>query len=42
MGETLKAAPGGQVSLTDPDARAMSSHGKGRNNPVTVWKREQA
>ena len=29
MGETLKAAPGGQVSLTDPDARAMSSHGKG-------------
>lgn len=29
MSETLKAAPGGQVSLTDPDARAMSSHGKG-------------
>ena len=29
MGETLRAAPGGQVSLTDPDARAMSSHGKG-------------
>ena len=29
MGDTLKAAPGGQVSLTDPDARAMSSHGKG-------------
>jgi transposase len=29
MGETLQAAPGGQVSLTDPDARAMSSHGKG-------------
>jgi transposase len=29
MGETLKAAPGGQISLTDPDARAMSSHGKG-------------
>ena len=29
MGETLKAAPGGQVSLTDPDARGMSSHGKG-------------
>lgn len=29
MGEALKAAPGGQVSLTDPDARAMSSHGKG-------------
>jgi transposase len=29
MGETLKAAPGGQVSLTDPDARAMSSRGKG-------------
>jgi transposase len=29
MGETLKAAPGGQISLTDPDARAMSSQGKG-------------
>jgi transposase len=29
MGETLKATPGAQVSLTDPDARAMSSHGKG-------------
>jgi transposase len=29
MGEALKAAPGGQVSLTDPDARAMSSRGKG-------------
>jgi transposase len=29
MDETLKAAPGAQVSLTDPDARAMSSHGKG-------------
>ena len=29
MGEALKAAPGVQVSLTDPDARAMSSHGKG-------------
>lgn len=29
MGETLKATPGGQISLTDPDARAMSSHGKG-------------
>ncbi len=29
MGATLKAAPGGQVSLIDPDARAMSSHGKG-------------
>src|SRR5262245_8739561 len=29
MGETLKAAPGGQVSLSDPDARAMSSRGKG-------------
>lgn len=29
MGETLNAAPGGQVSLTDPDARAMSSRGKG-------------
>jgi transposase len=29
MGETLKSTPGAQVSLTDPDARAMSSHGKG-------------
>jgi transposase len=29
MGETLKATPGAQVSVTDPDARAMSSHGKG-------------
>jgi len=29
MGETLKATPGAQISLTDPDARAMSSHGKG-------------
>jgi transposase len=29
MGQALKAAPGGQVSLTDPDARAMSSRGKG-------------
>jgi transposase len=29
MGEALKAAPGGQVSLSDPDARAMSSRGKG-------------
>jgi transposase len=29
MGETLEATPGAQVSLTDPDARAMSSRGKG-------------
>ena len=29
MGETLKATPGAQISLTDPDARAMSSRGKG-------------
>jgi transposase len=29
MGDMLQSAPGGQVSLTDPDARAMSSHGKG-------------
>jgi len=29
MGARLEDAPGGQVSLTDPDARAMSSHGKG-------------
>ena len=29
MGARLEADPGAQVSLTDPDARAMSSHGKG-------------
>ena len=29
MGARLEASPGAQVSLTDPDARAMSSHGKG-------------
>jgi transposase len=29
MGQRLEAEPGTQVSLTDPDARAMSSRGKG-------------
>jgi transposase len=29
MGVRLEASPGAQVSLIDPDARAMSSHGKG-------------
>lgn len=29
MGARLEASPGAQVSLADPDARAMSSHGKG-------------
>jgi transposase len=29
MGARLEASPGAQVSLIDPDARAMSSHGKG-------------
>ena len=29
MGARLEKTPGAQVSLTDPDARAMSSHGKG-------------
>lgn len=29
MEEQLEAAPGTQVSLTDPDARAMSTRGKG-------------
>jgi transposase len=29
MGARLEETPGAQVSLTDPDARAMSSHGKG-------------
>ena len=29
MGTRLEAIPGAQVSLVDPDARAMSSHGKG-------------
>ena len=29
MGARLETSPGGQVSLADPDARAMSSHGKG-------------
>lgn len=29
MGARLAETPGAQVSLTDPDARAMSSHGKG-------------
>ena len=29
MGQRLEATPGAQVSLIDPDARAMSSHGKG-------------
>jgi len=29
MGERLEASPGTQVSLTDPDARAMSMSGKG-------------
>jgi transposase len=29
MGARLETSPGAQVSLVDPDARAMSSHGKG-------------
>ena len=29
MGARLEASPGAQISLVDPDARAMSSHGKG-------------
>ena len=29
MEEVVRAAPDGQVSLTDPDARSMATSGKG-------------